>query len=120
MQAFTYYLGITTTEFYSNMKIKFIYNIIYKYCNKRIHIILFKTVSFGIYSYSEDSKTKRIIDDVFNFLFLFISLYCTIIILIFMSKKKKDEESRLTEDINYFHYFIEEIAEGYSAFEAYL
>ena len=70
-----------------------------------IYVKFFGTVSFGIYYYSNDSKTKKMINNAFNNAYLFISLYCIIVLLICIGKKKKEVESGLTEDIYYSLYF---------------
>jgi hypothetical protein len=58
----------------------------------------------SIYYYCDSSDTKELIDTIFNSVFLFINTIFTIILLIYISGKKKDAKLGLIEDLDYGHH----------------
>jgi hypothetical protein len=58
----------------------------------------------SIYYYCGSSDTKELIDTIFNSVFLFINTIFTIILLIYISGKKKDAKLGLIEDLDYGHH----------------
>ena len=110
MQALIYYFGVLRTTFYMNNEKTIFYttltiSLVVSVAISGIYIGVFKTTPFGFYCYSNDTPTRRIIDDIFNSIYLSISLYSTIIPLMYVGKKKKEVESGLIEDLNYSHHF---------------
>ena len=114
MHAFIFYLGVAKTKFYFTYEkllfiIPFLINLVI--CNI---ISLVYILHYGIhksekkmYHYcNNDSEGKKYADTIFNSFYLFINLYCTINLVVFISRKKKDAESGLIEDLDYKHNFI--------------
>ena len=56
------------------------------------------------YYYCGSDKTKELIDTIFNSVFLFINSIFTIILLIYISGKRKDAKLGLIEDLDYGHH----------------
>ena len=110
VQAIIYYLGVIKTKFYyANEKIIYIISLIISIV---ISIILasiyisYGKVEYGIYSYSSDSELKRVIDPTFIGILIFVNLFCIIILLVYVSGKKKEAAKGLIEDLDYGHHFI--------------
>lgn len=114
MQALISYLGILHTNFYiSHEKCIFFMTLI-------ISLIIGITVSaiycsygftsYGNYCYSEDSSTKRILDTIYNAIYLAINFYCTLIILLFLRRKVSNAEKGIVQDFNYKHKFCRMLA----------
>lgn len=114
MQALISYIGILHTNFYiSHEKCIFFMTLI-------ISLIIGITVSaiycsYGFtsyvnYCYSVDSSTKRILDTVYNAIYLAINFYCTLIILLFLRRKVSNAEKGIVQDFNYKHKFCRMLA----------
>jgi hypothetical protein len=110
VQAIIYYLGVIKTEFYY-AKEKIIYimsliiSVVISITLASIYISYGK-VKYGIYYYSSDSELKRIIDPTFIGILLFVNLFCIIILLVYVSGKKREASKGLIEDLDYKHHFI--------------
>lgn len=113
MHAVIFYLGVAKTKFYYaheraifistflvNLIISFIISILYITLND-IH-----QSSHRKYCYCNDSKGKQIVDLIFDTIFFGLNLYCTIYLIIFISKRKKEAEEGIIEDLDYKHNFI--------------
>ena len=110
VQAIIYYLGVIKTKFYyANDKIIYITSLI---ISVAISIILasiyisYGKVEYGIYSYSSDSELKRVIDPTFIGILILVNLFCIIILLVYVSGKKREASKGLIEDLDYGHHFI--------------
>ena len=68
-----------------------------------IYIIKADVTDYGYY-YCQDSPTKRISDTIFNGIFLVINLFCTFVLLIYISKKRRQASLGIIEDLNYGHH----------------
>jgi hypothetical protein len=110
VQAIIYYLGVIKTEFYY-AKEKIIYimsliiSVVISITLASIYISYGK-VKYGIYYYSSDSELKRIIDPTFIGILIFVNLFCIIILLVYVSGKKREASKGLIEDLDYKHHFI--------------
>ena len=111
MQSLIYYLGVLKTDFYSANEAKIFYitlccSLVISGTISAYYILKFGTKDTGnYYCYSKDPLTKKIIDDIFNSIYLLISIYCSIVPLKYISLKKKEVESGLIDDLNYSHHF---------------
>ena len=112
MQSLIYYFGVLKTDFYSANEAKIFY--ITLLCSLVIsgslagYYISQGTTSIGdsYYCYCTDTGyPKKIIDDIFNSIYLLISIYCSIIPLNYISHKKKEVKNGLIDDLNYSHHF---------------
>ena len=110
VQAIIYYLGvIKTTLYYAKEKLIYIISLI---ASVVISIILasiyisYGKVSYGIYSYSSDSPLKRVIDPTFIGILIFVNFFCIIILLVYISGKKREASKGQIEDLDYGHHFI--------------
>jgi hypothetical protein len=110
VQAIIYYLGVIKTQFYyANEKIIYIMSLIISVVISVILASLYISygkVNYGIYSYSNDSELKRIIDPTFIGILIFVNLFCIIILLVYVSGKKREASKGLIEDLDYGHHFI--------------
>lgn len=61
-------------------------------------------IEYTPYHYCGSSKEKEIIDTIFNSIFLLINTIFTIILLIYISGKRKDAKLGLIEDLDYGHH----------------
>jgi hypothetical protein len=110
VQAIIYYLGVIKTEFYYAKEkiiyiISLIISVVISITLASIYISYGK-VKYGIYYYSSDSELKRIIDPTFIGILLFVNLFCIIILLVYVSGKKREASKGLIEDLDYKHHFI--------------
>lgn len=110
VQAIIYYLGVIKTQFYyANDKIIYIISLIISIV---ISIILasiyisYGKTQYGLYFYSQDSPLKRVIDPTFIGILIFVNLVCIIILLVYVSGKKREASKGLIEDLDYGHHFI--------------
>ena len=111
MQSLICYLGVLKTDFYSKYEAKIFY--ITLFCSlvisgiiSGVYIIKFGTISTdNYYCYCDAPATKKLIDDIFNSIYLLISIYCSAVPLNYISHKKKEVEIGLIDDLNYSHHF---------------
>ena len=112
MQSLICYLGVLKTNFYSAHEAKIFY--ITLLCSLVISGTLAgiyisqgtKPMPGNYYCYCEDTGyPKKLIDDIFNSVYLLISIYCSAIPLMYIFQKKKEVESGLIDDLNYSHHF---------------
>ena len=108
-QAIITYLGVCKTEMYfSNEKVIFIsllnIGIIISAILALIYLIVEGTIDYGTYDYCHDSMVKRVCDTIFNGVFLLTNLFCTIALLIYISKKTRDAKLGIIEDLDYGHH----------------
>ena len=110
VQAIIYYLGVIQTKlYYAKEKIIYILSLIISVV---LSIILasiyisYGKVSYGIYSYSSDSTLKRVIDPTFIGILIFVNFFCIIILLVYISGKKREASKGQIEDLDYGHHFI--------------
>ena len=111
MQSLICYLGVLKTDFYSKYEAKIFY--ITLFCSlvisgiiSGVYIIKFGTIpTDNYYCYCDAPATKKLIDDIFNSIYLLISIYCSAVPLNYISHKKKEVESGLIDDLNYSHHF---------------
>ena len=66
-----------------------------------VYIIKNGTIPAGIYCYCNDQWPKKLIDDIFNGVYLFISLFCSIITLMLINREKNEAEEELRKDLNH-------------------
>jgi hypothetical protein len=59
-----------------------------------------------IYCYCESSKFKELADPILNGIYLLINLYCILVLFRYISRKKKEAESGLIEDLDYKHHYV--------------
>lgn len=109
MQSFIYYLGALKINFYSKYEAMifyttFICSLVVSGSLSGIYIS-YGYKSYGLYCYSDDNSTKKVLDTVFNSVYLIINLYCSIVTLRYISRKKNEVESGLIDDLNYNHHF---------------
>ena len=111
MQSFIYYCGVVKTKFYFQYEKKIFFTTFFISCFisttlATIFVLGFGVEEAGIYCYCKnDSIYKRIIDSLFNTVYLCITLFCTIMVLIYISQKKKEVKAGLIEDLNYNHHY---------------
>ena len=110
-QAIIIYLGVCHTKLYFN-KERALYFII-SITGIIISIIVTSIyISFGITNYNGDSiyyyckgeDKKKIIDTIFNSIFLFLNILFIGILLIYLTIKKTEETLGLIEDLDYGHH----------------
>lgn len=58
----------------------------------------------SIYYYCGSDETKELIDTIFNSVFLFINTMFTIVLLVYITRKKNDAKLGLIEDLDYGHH----------------
>jgi len=111
-QIILFYLGVIHTKtFVDNDKItfyiSFAINIIISVVLTIIYIIngSIALVSNRRYLYCQGSKSKEILDPIFNSVYLIANLYCSIFLLMYLFRKIKDVENGLTEDYDYKYNF---------------
>ena len=107
MQSFIYFLLSTKADFYDTYK-KYIFfitltiSIVISGSISLFYIIHNGTVTTGLYyCYCDDKKPKKLIDNFFNAIYLLISVFCSIITLIFINKEKKKAEEGLSNDLGH-------------------
>jgi len=110
VQAIIYYLGVIKTEvYYAKEKIIYILSLIISVVISIILASIYIShgkVNYGIYYYSSDSEIKRIIDPTFIGILILVNLFCIIILLVYVSGKKREASKGLIEDLGYGHHFI--------------
>ena len=110
MQSLIYYLGVVKTMFYFKYEKKIFFTTLSISLSSCfilavIYILAFKTEVVGIYCYTNNAHGKIIIDLIFNSIFLLLNIFCTLISLIYISKKKREAKAGLIEDLDYNHHF---------------
>ena len=58
------------------------------------------------YYCKDDKKIKRIGDSIFNGIFLLVNLFCCLVLLIFLTKKKNEASLGIIEDLDYKHHHM--------------
>ena len=111
-QAFITYFGVVKTKFYfRHEKIIFFSGTISHITISIAIAFIFMAISekleqYGIYYYCEGTYIKKVIDVVYNSIYLFVNTFCIIILLIYMSTKKEEAEEGIIEDLDYGKHFI--------------
>ena len=106
------YLGVVKTKFYfNNEKIIFysglISNLIISFALGGIFVYISEHLEkYGIYYYCQGNHTKKIIDLIYNSIYLFINTFCIIILLLYMSTKKEEAEEGIIEDLDYGRHYM--------------
>ena len=106
------YLGVVKTKFYYNHeKIIFytglISNLIISFALGGIFVYISEHLEkYGIYYYCQGNNTKKIIDLIYNSIYLFINTFCIIILLLYMSTKKEEAEEGIIEDLDYGRHYM--------------
>ena len=103
MQALIYYLGVIKSKFYSEneKRIFFItlsFSLIISATIAGIYIIFFGTTPYGWYCYCKDPTNKKIIDTIFNGVYLTINFYCTLVLLIYVWIKEVETPKGAIKD----------------------
>jgi hypothetical protein len=109
-QAIITFLGVCLTKIYfanekkiflttliAGISISCILSLLYILIANRTHV-------YSTYAYCEDSHTKRITDTIFNAIFLLINLFCTLALLIYITKKRRQASLGIIEDLDYGHH----------------
>ena len=107
-QTFIIYMGVCQTKLYFGYErcIFFITLVISLLISTGISIY-FITIGLDFYStyfYCKGNDTKKIIDTIFNAIFLFLNLVFIILLLVYISKKKRDASLGIIEDLDYGHH----------------
>ena len=104
------YLGVCCSDIYfknkKNEKIIFLSTLIIgNLINIILTIVYIKAEDITDYSYyyTQDSVIKRICDTVYNGVLLSINFFCCLVLLIYISKKKKQAKLGYIEDLDYRH-----------------
>jgi hypothetical protein len=58
------------------------------------------------YFYVIGTDLKVLCDTIFNAVFLFVNVFCSVVLLIFLSQKKKKAELGIIEDLDYGHHHL--------------
>ena len=114
MHAIIFYLGTVHTErYYKHEKKIFIISFIISGIISIILTIIYFITGEGThpptnryFHYVNPSKEKKVLDLIFDSVFLTPNLYCTLILILFTYKKRSEAKSGLIEDLNYTHTFI--------------
>ena len=109
MHTTIFYLGLVKSEFYSAHELKihilcFIINFIISSIIVSIYIGIngVHQPSNRYYCYVDESKTKKILDTIFNSVYYLINLFCSISLFKNVSEKKKEAESKNNDNYIYF------------------
>ena len=106
-QAFTIYIGIMKTEFYERHEKAIFFSTFFGSLGVSLAFggfyLFFGIVKYGAYYYAKGNKTKKILDTIFNSLFLFFNtFFCIIVILNMIIRKELLKKSVINND-NYIH-----------------
>lgn len=109
MQSVIYYLGALKINFYST------YEAIIFFTTFICSLVISGSLAglyisdgfeaYDLYCYSTSTSRKKTIDTIFNSVYLIINLYCSIVTLRYISRKKQEVENGLIDDLNYNHHF---------------
>lgn len=107
VQVFTIYVGIMKTEFYYRHEKAIFFSTFFGSLGISLAFggfyLFFGIIKYGVYYYAKDNDLKRILDTIFNSVFLlFNTFFCVIIILNMIIRKEILEKSVIKED-NYIH-----------------
>jgi hypothetical protein len=115
IQVLIFYLGVIRTKFYFDHEkllffISLITNIIICSVLSIIYIVFsedhIRKPNGRYFYYCDKYEHKTLIDTIFNTVYLIISLYCSVILLIYLSGKKKQAAEGKIDDLDYDHNFI--------------
>ena len=107
VQAFTIYVGIMKTEFYYLHEKAIFFSTFFGSFGISLAFggfyLFFGVIKYGVYYYAKDTDSKKILDTIFNSVFLlFNTFFCVIIILNMIIRKEILEKSVINSD-NYIH-----------------
>ena len=109
-QIILFYIGVIHTKTFKNNDkktffISFVINIVVSFSLSIIYIGLggIRLTSHRRYLYCNTSKFKDISDPIFNTVYLIPNLYCSLFLIRYLFRKKKEIESGLTEDYDYIY-----------------
>ena len=120
-QALILYLGVCQTKlYYKKEKLIFILSLILGITISIVLALLYIIIANGkegdggitnydgdsIYFYVIGTDFKSISDSIFNGIFLLFNLYYSIILLIYISKKRKQVSLGIIEDLDYGHHIL--------------
>ena len=102
-QVFIIYLGIMKTNFYYNHKKKIFFITFFSGLGVSFLIgglfLINGTNFYGIYHYAADTNARKIFDNIFNSVFLFLNtFFCIIIIINICLRKEEIEKEMASED----------------------
>ena len=107
VQIFLIYLGIMKTEFYYQYEKVLFFSTFFVSLGMSIlfggFYLFFGVVKYGVYYYAKDNKTKKIIDTIFNSVFLFFNTFFGVIIIINMIIRKDVLKEIVINNDNYIH-----------------
>lgn len=108
-QIFIIYMGVCQTQLYFSRE-KFIFistlliGLFISIVLGVVYVIIKGTTKYGTYYYTQDSTPKRICDTIFNAVFLLINTICCVLLLIYISNKRKEASLGVIEDLDYGHH----------------
>ena len=107
LHVFIIYLGIMKTDFYFNHEksiflITFFASLAICFLIGGLFLIEDPT-DYGIYYYIKDSSAKKIVDNIFNSIFLTLNTFFCIVIIINICIRKEDIEKGMMNQNNYEH-----------------
>ena len=107
LHVFIIYLGIMKTDFYFNHEksiflITFFASLAICFLIGGLFLIEDPT-DYGIYYYIKDSSAKKIVDNIFNSIFLTLNIFFCIVIIINICIRKEDIEKGMMNQNNYEH-----------------
>lgn len=109
MNSFITYLGLIQRDFYEKNKKSIFFitcSISFTISAILTGIYLGKGIeSYKLYCYAKSSTLKKILDSIFNGIFLLISFFCYVRILMFLVKKKNSANDGTFVFLSYNHYF---------------
>ena len=112
-QAFIIYLGVVKTKFYYEHESYIFFLTLIITILVDVSITIFYFCIFDIYKheknyyyYIEGNNIKKIIDTIFNTIFLFLNTIFTIILIIFIYNKKHQAKLGINEDLDYGHHYM--------------
>lgn len=110
-QTILFYLGVIhTKKYYDNdskaFYISFVINIIICLVLTILYIKGgIRQAHHRLYFYCESSQYKKILDPIFNSVYLVPNFYCSLILIMYLFGKLKEVKKGLTEDADYGHHF---------------
>ena len=110
MQSLTCYFGIVKTKFYFSYEKKIFFttlitSLIVSTSLAIIYILVFDVIEIGIYCYCKNTDNQKIIESIFMGVYFCINILCTIIVLIYISNRKREVKAGLIPDIDYNRYY---------------